>query len=166
MKTIELKKRSLYSKLALGLMMSLLPMSTFSEIYVQPIIQGKVVKHWEVNLKTLPKPKQVIKGGEDECNGGNFPDQYRYQDLTLLDNGQVKEVIINGSNGLIFHKERIVEKMNQQKFKKKFKAVLYSKDETNPNVLSADLASDGNDSIDFIFKSGQLYKYQLNFDNC
>jgi hypothetical protein len=158
--------RTKLSKVILSLIMTLLPIKIFAEVYVQPIIHGKLVKNFEVNLKALPKPKQIIKGGEDACNGGNFPDQYRYQDLTAHDNGQIQEVVINWENGLIFHKHRIIEKMSQQKFNQKFKTVLYRLDEGNPNSIFANLASDGNDTIEFIFKSGQLYKYRLNFDDC
>lgn len=160
-----IKNRFKSLQLVLSLILGFLPMQIIAEIYVQPIIQGKVQTHLEMNLKTLAEPKQVIEGGEDECNGGNFPDQYRYQDFTVLDNGQIQEVIMNGSNGVIFHQQRIVNKMNQQVFKKKFKAFIYA-DETNPNILTADMSKDGNDSIQFIFKAGRLHSYRLNFDDC
>lgn len=156
---------SIFSKCVVSLIFGLLPMHIFAESYVQPIIHGKVQTHLEMNLKMLPKPKQVIRGGEDECNGGNFPDQYRYGDFTVLDNGQIREVVMNGSNGIIFHQQRIVDTINQQTFKRKFKAFIYE-DETNPNIFSADMAKDGNDSIQFIFKAGKLQRYRLNFDNC
>lgn len=137
----------------------------YAESFVKPILNGKIQNVLLVNPKEFGKPIKRIKGGKDECNGGFLPDKLIYKDFTLLDGGRVEEVVMTDSNGLIFHKQRI-EKMSHQKFKQKFKSVLLDVGDTNPNVLFANVESRGNDSIEFIFKSGQLYKYRINYDDC
>lgn len=158
-------KKNLMKKIYI-LIFCLLPSSTtYAASFVKPILNGKIQNLLFVNSKVFGKPIKRIKGGEDECNGGFLPDKLIYKDFTLLDDGRVDEVIMSGSNGLIFHKQRI-EKMSQQKLKQKFKSILLDIDDTNPNVLFANVETHGNDSIEFIFKSGQLYKYRINYDDC
>ena len=144
----------------------LLSLNLHAESFVKPILNGKIQNKLHVNIKAFGQPIKRVKGGEDECSGvGFFPDTLIYKDFILLDDGKIQEVVISGSNGLIFHKQRI-EKMSQKMFKQKFKSVLFDIDDTNPNVLFANIETSGNDSIEFIFKSGQLYKYRINYDWC
>lgn len=141
------------------------PTWSSAENFVEPIIQGKVYKNWIANPKIFGKPIQVLKGGEDECNGGNFPDQYQFKNFSLLSNGSIQEVYLTQNNSLFFHNERISPNLKKLQFIKKFKNHIYI-DSENPNVLNAEASDDSNDSIEFIFKNNQLLKYKLHIDDC
>lgn len=143
----------------------IIPTWALAENFVQPIIQDKVYKTWTVNPKIFGKPVRILKGGEDECNGGYFPDQYQFKNFSLLSNGQIQDVYLTQNNGLFFHHERISTSFNKAQLMKKFKKHV-RKDSDNPNILHADASDDSNNSITFIFKNNQLFKYQLHVDNC
>lgn len=147
----------------------IMPIGALAENFVQPIIQGKVYNTWTVNPKRFGQPVHMLKGGEDECNGGYFPDQYQFKNFSVLSNGQIHEVYLTQNNGLSFHNERISPStspsLNKAQFMKKFKKYLRI-DSENPNILHADASDDSNDSISFVFNNTQLLKYQLHVDNC
>lgn len=164
-------KRIMY--IATFFMSLIMPIGALAENVVQPIIQGKVYKTWTVNPKRFGQPLHILKGGEDECNGGYFPDQYQFKNFSVLSNGQIHEVYLTQNNGLSFHNERISPStslstspsLNKAQFMKKFKKHLRI-DSENPNILHADASEHSHDSISFIFKNNQLFKYQLHVDNC
>jgi len=134
--------------------------------FVQPVIQGKTYSNWEVPIRSLGKPKSIIKGKPDECNGGNFPDEYDYGSFKLLDTGIIKEVYLSQNNGLLFHGQKIRGGIDQKTFMQQVKKYELWMDAENKNVVYSGLAESGNDSIAFVFKNGKLLKYKLFFDNC
>ena len=140
--------------------------SLFAAPFVQPVIQGKVYNNWEVPIRLLGKPKSIIKGKPDECNGGNFPDEYDYGSFKLLDTGIIKEVYLSQNNALVFHGQKIRGGIDQKTFMQQFKKYELWMDAENKNVVYSGLAESGNDSIAFVFKNGKLLKYKLFFDNC
>lgn len=140
--------------------------SLFAAPFVQPVIQGKVYNNWEVPIRLLGKPKSIIKGKPDECNGGNFPDEYDYGSFKLLDTGIIKEVYLSQNNGLLFHGQKIRGGIDQKSFMQQFKKYELWGDSENKNIVYSGLAESGNDSIEFVFKNGKLLKYKLFFDDC
>lgn len=134
--------------------------------FVQPVIQGKTYSNWEVPIRSLGKPKSIIKGKPDECNGGNFPDEYDYGSFKLLDTGVIKEVYLSQNNGLLFHGQKIRGGIDQKTFMQQFKKYELWGDSENKNIVYSGLAESGNDSIEFVFKNGKLLKYKLFFDDC
>jgi hypothetical protein len=134
--------------------------------FVQPVIQGKTYNNGEVPIRSLGKPKSIIKGKPDECNGGNFPDEYDYGSFKLLDTGVIKEVYLSQNNGLLFHGQKIRGGIDQKSFMQQFKKYELWGDSENKNIVYSGLAESGNDSIEFIFKNGKLLKYKLFFDDC
>ncbi len=161
-KKMRFNKIIYVSTFFMGLM---IPTWALAENFVQPIIQGQVYKTWTVNPKVFGKPVHVLKGAEDECNGGYFPDQYQFKNFSLFSNGQIQSVYLAQNNGLFFHNERISATLNKAQFVKKFQKYV-RKDSDNPNILHADASDDSNDSITFVFNNTQLLKYQLHVDNC
>ena len=151
----------------------IMPIGALAENFVQPIIQGKVYNTWTVNPKRFGQPVHMLKGGEDECNGGYFPDQYQFKNFSVLSDGQIYEVYLTHTNGLFFHNERISAStslstspsLNKAQFMKKFKKHVRI-DSENPNILHADASEDSHNSISFTFKNNQLLKYRLDVDNC
>ncbi|MCJ8160026.1 hypothetical protein [Acinetobacter zhairhuonensis] len=140
--------------------------SLFAAPFVQPIIQGKIYSNWEVPIRSLGKPKSVIKGKLDECNGGYFPDEYDYGSFKILDTGVIKEVYLSQNNELLFHSQKIRGGVDQKNFMQQFKKYELWIDTENKNVVYSGLAESGNDSIEFVFKDGKLLKYKLFFDDC
>lgn len=140
--------------------------SLFAAPFVQPVIQGKTYNNWEVPIRSLAKPKSIIKGKPDECNGGNFPDEYDYGSFKLLDTGVIKEVYLSQNNALVFHGQKIRGGIDQKTFMQQFKKYELWMDAENKNVVYSGLAESGNDSIEFFFKNGKLLKYKLFFDDC
>lgn len=134
--------------------------------FVQPVIQGKTYSNGEVPIRSLGKSKSIIKGKLDECNGGNFPDEYDYGSFKLLDTGVIKEVYLSQNNGLLFHGQKIRGGIDQKSFMQQFKKYELWGDSENKNIVYSGLAESGNDSIEFIFKNGKLLKYKLFFDDC
>ncbi|MFI8035587.1 hypothetical protein ACH8I4_17145 [Acinetobacter sp. ABJ_C3_5] len=134
--------------------------------FVQPVIQGKTYSNGEVPIRSLGKPKSIIKGKPDECNGGNFHDEYDYGSFKLLDTGVIKEVYLSQNNGLLFHGQKIRGGIDQKSFMQQFKKYELWGDSENKNIVYSGLAESGNDSIEFIFKNGKLLKYKLFFDDC
>lgn len=140
--------------------------SLFAAPFVQPVIQGKTYNNWEVPIRSLAKPKSVIKGKPDECNGGYFPDEYDYGSFKLLGTGVIKEVYLSQNNALVFHGQKIRGGIDQKTFMQQFKKYELWMDAENKNVVYSGLAESGNDSIAFVFKNGKLLKYKLFFDDC
>lgn len=134
--------------------------------FVQPIIQGKIYSNFEVPIRLLGKPKSVIKGKLDECNGGYFPDEYDYGSFKILDTGVIKEVYLSQNNELLFHNQKIHGGVDQTIFMQQFKKYELWMDSKNKNIVYSGLAESGNDSIEFVFKDGKLLKYKLFFDDC
>ena len=134
--------------------------------FVQPVIQGKTYSNGEVPIRSLGKPKSIIKGKPDECNGDNFPDEYDYGSFKLLDTGVIKEVYLSQNNGLLFHGQKIRGGIDQKSFMQQFKKYELWGDSENKNIVYSGLAESGNDSIEFIFKNGKLLKSKLFFDDC
>ncbi len=151
----------------LGLaLMGMISTPIFAAPFVQPVIQGKVYDNWEVPIRSLGKPKSIIKGKPDECNGGYFPDEYDYGSFKLLDTGVIKEVYLSQNNELLFHGQKIRGGIEQKRFMQQFKKYELWGDSENKNVVYSGLAESGNDSIEFVFKNGKLLKYKLFFDDC
>ncbi|NNP70998.1 hypothetical protein [Acinetobacter sp. Ac_5812] len=151
----------------LGLaLMSMVSQPLFAAPFVQPVIQGKTYNNWEVPIRSLGKPKSVVKGKPDECNGGYFPDEYDYGSFKLLDTGVIKEVYFSQNNALVFHGQKIRSGIDQKSFMQQFKKYELWMDAENKNVVYSGLAESGNDSIEFVFKNGKLLKYKLFFDDC
>lgn len=151
----------------LGLaLMSMVSTPILAAPFVQPVIQGKVYNNWEVPIRLLGKPKRIIKGKPDECNGGYFPDEYDYGSFKLLDTGVIKEVYLSQNNELLFHGQKIRGGIEQKRFMQQFKKYELWGDSENKNVVYSGLAESGNDSIEFVFKNGKLLKYKLFFDDC
>ncbi|ENU92923.1 hypothetical protein F971_01910 [Acinetobacter vivianii] len=134
--------------------------------FVQPVIQGQTYNNWKVPLRLLGKPKSVIKGKVDECNGGYFPDEYDYGSFKLLVTGIIKEVYFSHNNELLFHGQKLHGGIDQKQFMQQFKKYELWEDSENKNVVYSGLAESGNDSIEFVFKNGKLLKYKLFFDDC
>ncbi|ENX21868.1 hypothetical protein F892_01106 [Acinetobacter vivianii] len=151
----------------LGLaLMCLVSQPLFAAPFAQPIIQGKTYNNWKVPLRLLGKPKSVIKGKVDECNGGYFPDEYDYGSFKLLDTGIIKEVYFSHNNELLFHGQKLRGGIDQKQFMQQFKKYELWEDSENKNIVYSGLAESGNDSIEFVFKNGKLLKYKLFFDDC
>lgn len=134
--------------------------------FVQLVIQGKTYSNWEVPIRSLGKPKSIIKGKPDECNGGNFPDEYDYGSFKLLDTGIIKEVYLSQNNALVFHGQKIRGGIDQKTFMQQFKKYELWGDSENKNIFYSGLVESGNDLIAFVFKNGKLLKYKLFFDDC
>lgn len=150
-------------KIKLMVLLAMLPLSVVATESIQPVIQGKVYQDWYMKPEKLAKPNKVIKGGRDECNDRYFPDQWKFGSYTVLANGQIQEVYFRDNNTVIFHHQRIPYNLDQAAFKKKFKNHIFETDDKN--VIDAGVEG-SNDSIEFIFKNGKLFKYRLNIDDC
>ena len=132
---------------------------------IQPIIHNKTYSGLSVPLKNFGKPERIIKGGENECSGGFFPNQYVYRDVTLSDQGQVYSVIMNRNNGLVFYHKKIDASMGKTKFLQLFKDLVWQSEE-HPNVYYAESEEDSTTIITFIFKDERLIKYKISTNDC
>ena len=138
---------------------------TFADKTIQPVINGKTYHSFDLNLKTLPKPLKVIKGEPDECNGGNFPDEYDFGSFTVNGYDRIQTVHMLKNNAVIFYGKKIDGSMTKANFQKIFKGKITS-DEENPNRFSASSEQDEYKSITFYFKNNHLDHYELWVDDC
>lgn len=131
---------------------------------VQPIIQLTVYSDYHVDLRSFGKPVQIIAGAEDECNGGFFPDDYRFKNFTIRKDGLIREVYLQPKNGLIFYGEKLDANTTEARFKRQFKGKFTPR--TEGHTYAAMLGEDESKSIVFYFKNGTLQKYSLWVDDC
>lgn len=137
----------------------------FADKTIKPVINGKTYNSFELNLKTLPKPIKVIKGEPDECNGGNFPDQYDFGSYTVNTNDRIETVRMTKNNAVIFYGKKVDASMTKANFQKIFKGKI-NLDEENPNRFSASSEEDEYKSIVFYFKNNHLDHYKLWVNDC
>lgn len=145
--------------------MMLLSSLGYAKESIQPIIHGKIYPSFRVSLNEFGQPDKINKGRVDHCNGGFFPDQYLYQDFTLLDRGLVYEVILNQKNGLIFYNQKINLNTKKSTFLKQFQGIVQKSSE-NMNEYYAESEEDATTLITFIFKGEKLVKCKIIMNDC
>lgn len=146
----------------LGLMLSA---HVLADPSIKPVINGKVYNDLTVPTKTFGKPKRIIKGDPDECNGGFYPNELDYGTFKLLDTGLIREVTLNDKNSLIFHGQKVTIGMKKTDFLKKFKDKVWI-DGDHKDMIDAQSAHDEYTSIRFYFKNGTLEKYNIWQNDC
>ncbi len=118
---------------------------------------------FDIPLNNLKKPKQVIKGEDDECNGGYFPDQWVYEDGVVLSTGSLDKVYVSQQNGLKYGSRLFNHLTSENEFKKFFGEQIYM---TKNHVYSLQPWEGSNDSLDFHFRNGKLHYYMHSIDDC
>lgn len=144
-------------------MLSCIASFSFADTVIKPIIRGQTFNAFYIPVKTFGKPLKVIKGEEDECNGGQFPDKWVYDHFILLENGRIDKVYLKGNNAVKVNTATLDEKITEAQFKKKFSKFIFK---AEPDGYAIAIPKDSNNAVTFYFKNNKLSYYQFSFDDC
>lgn len=143
----------------------LIPSLSQAQDQIKPIILGKTYNSFHAQVDKFGKATKVIAGSEDECNGGDFPDDWHYPSFTIRADGLIKEVLMQGGNGVMFYGKKLDANSTEAAFLQQFKGK-YQRDDESKHRYHASNAEDELSSIQFYFKHGKLEKYTLSLDDC
>ena len=135
----------------------------YAQINIQPFWHGKVMENFEIPLNKMKKPKQIIKGKFDECNGVYFPDKWVYEDGIILSTGILETVYVNANNGLKYGNRRLNHTLTEQQLKNMFNHKISMLEE---HVYYLQPWEGDNSSLSFYFRNGKLDHYTLSIDDC
>ncbi|GAA5587500.1 hypothetical protein Acal01_02670 [Acinetobacter calcoaceticus] len=137
--------------------------TSYAQVNIKPLWHGKVLKDFDITLNSLKKPKQVIKGEVDECNGGYFPDQWIYEDGVILSTGSLDKVYVSQKNGLKYGSRLFNHLTTENEFKKFFGKQI---DISENHTYSIFPWEGSNDGLHFHFRNGKLHYYTHSIDDC